>query len=166
MKTEIKKLHRDVLLEWGYDKTNLILEPYRIIKNSKDLINSYEAFESTITNNSEDNQFFVLDATLGKYAKVDTSSTAKGKKYNFLSFSDYIYPTPTRHDRARIYFPANYNFGEYQGIYLRIYTYDYQNKKFFDLSNFFFDVNNDSTSSLLTSSISPLLSVLIFDRIF
>jgi hypothetical protein len=157
MKTEIKKLHRDVLLEWGYDKTNLILEPYRIIKNSKDLINSYEAFESTITNNSEVNQLFVLDATLGKYAKVDTSSTDKGKKYNFLSFSDYIYPTPTRHDRCRIYFPANYNFGEYQGIYLRIYTYDYQNKKFFDLSNFFFDVDDDSTSNLLTSSISPLL---------
>ena len=157
MKTEIKKLHRDVLLEWGYDKNNLILEPYRILKNSKDLINSYEAFESTITNNSESSQLFVVDATLGKYAKVDTSSTDKGKKYNFLSYSDYIYPTPTRHDRARIYFPANYNFGEYQGIYLRIYTYDYQNKKFFDLSNFFFDVNDDSTSSLLSSSVSPLL---------
>jgi len=157
MKTEIKKLHRDVLLEWGYDKNNLILEPYRILKNSKDLINSYEAFESTITNNSESSQLFVVDATLGKYAKVDTSSTDKGKKYNFLSYSDYIYPTPTRHDRARIYFPANYNFGEYQGIYLRIYTYDYQNKKFFDLSNFFFDVNDDSTSSLLNSSVSPLL---------
>jgi hypothetical protein len=157
MKTEIKKLHRDVLLEWGYDKKNLILEPYRIIKNSKDLINSYEAFESTITNNSESNQLFVLDATLGKYAKVDTTSTSKGKKYNFLSYSDYVFPGAIRHDRARIYFPANYNFGEYQGIYLRIYTYDYRNKKFFDLSNFFFDVNDDSTSNLLTSSISPLL---------
>jgi len=101
MKTEIKKLHRDVLLEWGYDKNNLILEPYRILKNSKDLINSYEAFESTITNNSESSQLFVVDATLGKYAKVDTSSTDKGKKYNFLSYSDYIYPTPTRHDRSK-----------------------------------------------------------------
>jgi hypothetical protein len=157
MKTEIKKLHRDVLLEWGYDKSNLILEPYRIIKNSKDLINSYEAFESTITNNSQENQLFVLDATLGKYAKVDTSSTTKGKKYNFLSYFDYVPSAAVRHDRARIYFPANYNFGEYQGIYLRIYTYDYQNKKFFDLSNFFFDVTDTSTSNLLSSAVSPLL---------
>ena len=157
MKTEIKKLHRDVLLEWGYDKSNLILEPYRVIKNSKGLINSYEAFESTITNNSQENQLFVLDATLGKYAKVDTSSTTKGKKYNFLSYFDYVPSAAVRHDRARIYFPANYNFGEYQGIYLRIYTYDYQNKKFFDLSNFFFDATDTSTSNLLSSAVSPLL---------
>ena len=36
MKSEFKKLNKDVLLEWTYDSTNLIIEPYKVLKNSKD----------------------------------------------------------------------------------------------------------------------------------
>jgi len=150
MKSEFKKLHRDILLEWSYDSTNVILEPYKILKNSKDLINSYMASDSSITNNIQDYQLFSIDSSMNKYAKIDTN------KYNFLSVNQYVSPA-VRHDRLKIYFPTNYIFGEYQGIYLRLYTYNYRNNKFFEISNFFFDATDSTTSNLLQTFVSPLL---------
>lgn len=151
MKSEIKKLNRDVLLEWIYDDTNLIIEPYKILKNSKDQSTSYIAFDSSITNNIQENQLFNIDLTLNKYSKIDTS------KYSFLSINQYVSPTPVRHDKVKFYFPNNYTFGEYQGFYVSIYTYNYRNNSFFEISNFFFDVNDSSTSNLLGKNIVPLL---------
>ena len=151
MKSEFKKLDRDVLLEWTYDPTNIILEPYKVLKNSKDLINSYMSSDSSITNNTEDYQLFSIDSSMNKYAKIDTN------KYNFLSVNQYTSPVPVRHDKLKIYFPTNYIFGEYQGIYLRLYTYNYRNNKFFEISNFFFDATDSTTSGLLKTYVSPLL---------
>lgn len=149
MKSEFKKLNRDVLLEWTYDPTNVILEPFKIMKNSKDFINSYIATDSTITRNSLDNQLFTIDASTNKYTLVDTS------KYNFLNVTDYVSPIAVRHDRLKIYFPANYNFGEYQGIYLRLYTYDFRNQKFCEISNYFYDATDTNRNDLIKGA-SPL----------
>lgn len=150
MKSEFKKLHRDVLLEWDYDNTNVILEPYKVLKNSKDLINSYMSSDSSITNNIQDYQLFSIDSSMNKYAKIDTN------KYNFLSVNQYV-SSAVRHDRLKIHFPTNYIFGEYQGIYIRLYTYNYRNNKFFEISNFFFDATDSTTSNLLQTFSSPLL---------
>ena len=73
MKSEFKKLDRDVLLEWTYDPTNIILEPYKVLKNSKDLINSYMSSDSSITSNTQDYQLFSIDSSMNKYAKIDTN---------------------------------------------------------------------------------------------
>jgi hypothetical protein len=151
MKSEFKKLDRDVLLEWNYDSSNLILEPYKILSNSKDLINSYMSSDSSITNNTQDYQLFSIDSSINKYAKVDIN------KYNFLSVNQYVSPVSIRHDKLKIYFPSNYIFGEYQGIYLRLYTYNYRNNKFFDISNFFFDATDSTSSNILQTFTSPLL---------
>ena len=151
MKSEFKKLHRDVLLEWIYDSSNVILEPYKILSNSKDLMNSYMASDVSITNNIENYQLFTIDASANKYAKVDTS------KYSFLSTKELVSPEAVRHDKLKIYFPANYTFDQYQGIYLRLYTYDYRNNRFFEISNFFFDVTDSSSSKLLNTFVSPIL---------
>ena len=151
MKSEFKKLHRDVLLEWIYDSSNVILEPYKILSNSKDLMNSYMASDVSITNNIENYQLFTIDAAANKYAKVDTS------KYSFLSTKELVSPEAVRHDKLKIYFPANYTFEQYQGIYLRLYTYDYRNNRFFEISNFFFDATDSSSSKLLNTFVSPIL---------
>lgn len=157
MKSEFKKLDKDVLLEWTYDSTNLIIEPYKILKNSKDLTNSYIAFDSSITNNTPSNQLFTIDASANKFAVVDTS------KYSFLSINSYSPSGPIRHDKLKIYFPLNWTFEQYQGIYIRLYTYDFRNSKFFEISNFFFDATDSNTSNLL-KNVSP--SVLYQDRIW
>jgi hypothetical protein len=158
MKSEFKKLHRDVLLEWIYDPTNVILEPFKIMKNSKDFINSYIATDSTITNNSISNQLFTVDASNNKYTLVDTS------KYNFLNVTEYVSPIAVRHDRLKIYFPTNYNFGEYQGIYLRLYTYDFRNKKFCELSNYFYDATDTNRTDLIKGASPVLYQEKVWDR--
>lgn len=150
MRSEFKRLNKNVLLEWVYDSSNYILEPYKIVKNSRDLINSYVGADTTITNNSQDNQLVVIDEPLNKYGKLDTS------KYNFLSVTGYSPSEPILHDRLKIYFPANYTFEEYQGIYLRLYTYDYRNKKFYEISNFYYNAN-DTSKPILNTYVSPLL---------
>ena len=151
MISEFKKLNKDVLLEWIYDSNNIILEPYKVLFNSKDSITSYIATDSTITKNSQNNQLFRIDAPANKYAKIDTS------RYNFLKVNEYVSPVGIQHDTVKIYFPSNWNFGEYQGIYIKLYTYDYRNRQFFELSNFFFDFNDTQTSNLLTTFAQPLL---------
>lgn len=151
MISEFKKLNKDVLLEWIYDSNNIILEPYKVLFNSKDSITSYIATDSTITKNSQNNQLFRIDAAANKYAKIDTG------RYNFLRISEHVSPVGIQHDTLKIHFPSNWNFGEYQGIYIKLYTYDYRNRQFFELSNFFFDFNDTQTLSLLTTFSQPLL---------
>jgi hypothetical protein len=105
MISEFKKLNRDVLLEWVYDSNNTILETYKVLYNSRDLITSYLATESSITNNNQNNQLFRIDAAANKYAKIDTS------RYNFLNVNEYVSPVGIQHDIVKIYFPSNWNFG-------------------------------------------------------
>jgi len=151
MNSEFKQIHRDILLEWVYDSKNLILEPYKILTNSKDLINSYISYDSTITNNNQDNSLVLIDAPSNKFGKVDTS------RYTFLSIKEYVSPTAIQHDRVKIYLPVNYKFGEYQGFYLRLYTYDFFNKKLFEISNLFIDVNDLNQLQLIKTLSNPIL---------
>ena len=151
MNSEFKQIHRDILLEWVYDSKNLILEPYKILTNSKDLMSSYLAFDSTITNNSQDNSLVIVDSPANKFAKIDTS------RYTFLSIKEYVSPSAIQHDRVKIYLPVNYKFGEYQGFYLRLYTYDFFNKKLFEISNFFLDVNDLNQLGLIKTLSNPIL---------
>lgn len=151
MKSSIfKKVNRDVLMEWVYDDSNFIIEPYKILSNSKTQIKSYVAGDTSITRNTEDNQLIQIDPVLNKYAKVNLS------QYTYLSSQNYV-SGGIRHDKVKIYIPANFSFGEYQGFYFRAYTYDYRNKKFYDLSNFFYDYTDEIKQGTLSLFTPPLL---------
>lgn len=149
--TQYQKLNRDVLIEWTYDDNNIIQEPYKIVNNQRDLIKSYVASDSTTTKNNFANQLFRADFITNRYTKMNTD------EYPFLTSEEYVDPEPVIHDKIRIYFPSNWIFGEYQGLYLRLYTYDSTNKKYCDLSNFFFDVTDSNTATYLKSDIIPAL---------
>lgn len=149
--TQYQKINRDVLIEWTYDDNNIIQEPYKIVNNQRDLIKSYVSSDSTTTKNNLTNQLFRADLITNRYTKMNTD------EYSFLTTEEYVDPEPVIHDKIRIYFPTNWIFGEYQGFYLRLYTYDSTNKKYCDLSNFFFDVNDVNTSLYLKSDIVPAL---------
>jgi len=150
MRSEFKRLNKNVLLEWIYDNSNYILEPFKVVKNSRDLITSYVAGDTTITNNNQDNQLVIVDENANKFGKLDSS------KYNFLQVLNYVPSGAVLHDRIKIYFPANYTFEEYQGIQIRLYTYDYRNKKFYDISNFYYD-RNETDKNVLRPFTTPLL---------
>jgi hypothetical protein len=132
------KLDKNVLLEWIYDTSNIIQENYQVVSNLNTGIRSY--ISQTQLNNYNNN-LFIIDPIIKKYAKLDTD------KYNFLKVESYS-SSLVQYDKIRIHFPTNFNFydNDYKGLYFRIFTYDYNNVNQYDFSNYFYDdtiVNND-----------------------
>ena len=145
------KAHKDILLEYIYDDNNNIGETYRVLYNIKDNSTSYVAGSASSTGNTSDNQLFKIDGVTNNYGLLNSDN------YNFLQFKDYASGFPLRHDIIKIHLPINYTFGENIGCYIRVYTFDYNNKKTYDFCNFFFDVTNVDQTNLLNYTSPPLL---------
>lgn len=121
-------IDQNVLLEWEYDSQN-ITENYSVLT---DLINNTRSFMSTTNINNINHSLFPVDVVLKKYSKPNF------EKFNFLKLQEYSTP-PFLYDKITLYFPSNYNFDVYYGFYLKIHALDYINKKYYSLSNFYFD---------------------------
>lgn len=145
------KVNANVLLEYIYDDGNLIGEPYEVLINIKDGTYGYMASPTSISNNRQSNQLFVIDSVSNKYGLVNPTT------YSFLQTNNYSSGFPIQNDTIRLHFPINYTFGEYIGFYISVYTFDNANKITYDLSNFFFDITNTSTTGILQYSAPPLL---------
>lgn len=145
------KVDKNVLLEWVYDNNNLISEPYNILVNSKDRKNSYLAYQSSTTNNSQSNQLFNIDPIQNKWGKLNIDY------YNFLQLKNYSSSNPIQHDKLIFHVPVNWTFDEYYGFYVKIYTYDSSKNKKYELSNFYFDITDISQENLLNYSSPQLL---------
>lgn len=151
-----KKVHRDILLEWVYDDNNNITEPFSVLTNNRERTKSYMG--SNLTNNGIDYQLFPLNKVEGKYAKVDATA------YNFLSQTDYSSQGPLRHDQLNIRMPNNYDFEEYRGFYLRVYAYDFNTRKTYDISNFFFNKDDEDQYDDMLDTVAP--PILYEDRLW
>ena len=147
MASQFKKLNKDILLEWNYDDNNTIFEDYQILTNQKDSSLTYIGSDPSF--NTLGNQLFLVDPVQNKWSKIDVT------KYSFLKLN-ISGTSEVVNDEIKIHLPVNYDFNEYRGFLISIYTYDYDNKKFCYLSNFFFD-KFDSPSSLRTTIAPPLL---------
>ena len=145
------KINKDVIIEYIYDDANLIGDLYKILVNIKDNTNSYVAGDSSVTINTQPNQLFKIDGVTNKYGIVDTVD------YGFLQFKDFASGIPVRHDTIKIHLPVNYTFGEYIGCYVRVYTYDYNNRITYDISNFYYDITDTSKTDILDYTTPPLL---------
>lgn len=146
MATENKFLRLDpnVLLEWVYNDENLKQENYKILHNYNTGIRTYM---SELDLNNSDNTMFPVDTVIRKYAQIDTN------KYNFLKVENYAGSDITRYDTVRIHLPSNFSFydDDYKGFYLRIFSYDKDNKNQFELASYFYDdtlSNSDSQINL------------------
>lgn len=144
------KLDKNILVEYIYDDSNLISTPYQLLINTKDNISSYVS-GSDGTMNSNRNQLIPIDKIIGKYGKLSDIG-----EYPFLQEKDYGNTMPLRHDTINIHLPTNYNFGEYLGMYLRVYTHDITNDTRVDLSNFYFDITDIDSLSDLQFNAPPL----------
>ena len=142
------KLNKNILLEYIYDDNNNIGNPYRILLNNKSNQNNYSyiAGSASLTNNTLENQLFKIDSVNNTFGLVNTSN------YSFLQLKDYSEGFPTRHDTIKIHLPVNYTFGEYIGFYIRVFTFDYNNKKTYELSNYYFDITNVDQNYLISLS--------------
>jgi hypothetical protein len=145
------KASADILLEYIYDDGNNISDSYELLINLKNNNYSYIAASSSTTNNTLSNQLFPIDTVTNNYGLVNTTN------YSFLQVSDYPSGLPVRHDTIKIHLPINYTFGQYIGCYIKVYAFDVNNKKTYDLSNFYFDQTNLNQSYLLNYSSPALL---------
>lgn len=145
------KLEKNILLEYIYNDSNLISEPYNIVVNSKYKSNSYIAADSSITNNTQNNQLFKIDTISSRYGKLDTDN------YSFLQIKNYSSGNPIQHDTVKVHIPISYLFGEHLGFYMRVYAYDSLNSVTYDLSNFYFDMTDNNQTNLLNFTSPPLL---------
>ena len=145
------KLNKDVLLEYVYNDGNLISEPYNILFNSKDRKQSYVGFDSSITNNTLNNQLFKIDSIQGVWGKTNPST------YSFLEVKNFGLSEPIKHDTIKIHVPINWTFGEYLGFHIRVYGFDTLNQVEIELSNFYFDMSDVNQQYLLNFTSPPLL---------
>ena len=141
----------NILMEYIYDDSNLISEPYEILVNIKDNSKSFISTDSSITANTSANQLFQIDPVNRKYGKVDTTN------YTFLQIKDYASGFPLRYDTIIIHLPINYSFGENIGMYLRAYSFDFNTQKTYDLTNFYFDISDTNTQDILQYTNPPIL---------
>lgn len=145
------KVNKDVILEYIYDDGNMIGDLYKILVNIKDNTYGYIADDGSITINTQTNQLFKIDGVSNKYGKVNTTD------YAFLQLKDFASGIPIRHDTLKLHLPINYTFGEYIGCYIRVYTFDYQNRTTYDITNFYYDISDTTKSDILNYSTPPLL---------
>jgi hypothetical protein len=144
------KVDRDILLEYIYDDNNLIGEPYKLLVDIQKDEWTYLSGDSSATKNTRVNQIFQIDSVTNKYGLADTT------QYNFLQIKDYAGGFPVKYDTIKLHLPTNYTFGEHIGCHIEVYTYDYDNKKKYYLSKFFYDFTDPNTMNLLDFSTPPL----------
>lgn len=147
------KVDTNVLLEYIYDDNNLISEPYKVLVNTETNVPelSFISGDTSPTINTQGNQLFEIDPIASRYGRVDET------QYNFLQLKDFASGLPVRYDRIKVHLPTNYVFDEYFGFQIRVYTFDYDNRKTHDLTNFFFDISDSNQFSLMGFSSPPLL---------
>jgi hypothetical protein len=109
------------------------------------------ASETSGTGNTQINQLYRIDAITGRYGKVNPDY------YTFLQVKNYSSAPPIRHDVLKFHLPINWTFGEYLGFYIKVYTYDSNNQKTYELSNFYFDMTDVSQQYLMNFTSPPLL---------
>lgn len=145
------KVDRNILVEYIYNDQNLIGESYKVLINSENDKMSFMSGDTSATNNSQNNSLFPLDPIDNRWGKVDSNN------YNFLQTKDYSGGLPIRYDTIKIHFPINYTFGEFIGFNLKVYTLDFNNRNFYELSNYFFDATDTSRMNQLDFSTPELL---------
>ena len=145
------KVDKNILIEYIYNDSNLITEPYSILVNSKYKTLSYVAGENTVTSNDISNQLFKIDTISGRYGKSNDSN------YSFLQTRNYSASNPILFDSILIHLPISWTFGEYLGFYIKVYTFDSSNMIKYDISNFYFDMTNIDQQNLLNFTSPPLL---------
>ena len=152
------QLDPNVLLEWIYDDQNYISEDYRIIIDTLHQTRAFSNAETTgntpsQTNNTSIQQLFLLDATSNKYGIVNPN--VQTNAYLFLQFQNYSGSAPSRYDRVRLHFPANYTFADYLGIQLGISLYDNAQTTLYPISNYFYDKSDPTRFLEIAPSGTP-----------
>ena len=155
----------NTLLEYIYDDSNLIGEPYNILYNAQTGFKCFVSTDELVppikgykqTNNDSYNQLFPVSQSL--YSRLPTigSNTISGD-YPFLQLKNFATSIPIRYDKIRIHIPVNYTFGDMKGFHIRAYTFDFFNDKLIELTNYHFNITDVDQNYKLEYS-TPMLYI-------
>jgi len=160
----------NILIEYIYDESNLIGEPYNILYNINNGLKSFVSADEIRppirgfkkTNNDAYNQLYLIDNISNVYAKLPISNSASNKldsdNFSFLQFRNFATSIPVRYDTIKVHIPINWTFGDYKGFYLRVFTYNFNNTEIVELSNFYFNITDIEQNYKLEYS-SPILLI-------
>ena len=142
----------NILIEYIYDDSNLIGEPYNILYNTKNNIKCFISGDEIRptprgykqTNNDLYNQLYRIDNIQGRYGKIPVGSLPNSvdESQSFLQLRNFATSIPIRYDIIKVHIPIDYTFGDYKGFHLRVFTYDFDNIRVVELSNFFFNITD------------------------
>lgn len=127
-------VHPNILIEYIFEDSPSLLREYKILTNIKE---NTKSFISDTGNNTIDNTLFSIDPILNKFSVVNTEN------FNFLKIQDYS--TTIKYDKIKIYFSGGFNFYDYLGFHMNIYTQGYNNNTKYSLSNFYY-LKSDTNS--------------------
>lgn len=145
------KVDKDIIIEYIYDNQNFLLEGYSILNNLKDNYNQFYSADLSATKNSLSNQIFRLDPVKNIWTKINY------EKYGFLGERNYGASVPIRFDSIKIHIPVNYTFGGNFGFHLKVYTFNITGRIPYILSNFYYDITDQTQQNYLQFSSPPLL---------
>ena len=145
------KTNKDILIEYVYDDGNLLGDAYKILVNSKDKTNTFISGDTSLTRNTQENSVFLIDAVTNKWGLSNTTN------YSFLKTKDFGESFPTKYDTIKVHTPFNYNFGEYLGFVIDVWTFDSINVKKYSLAKFYYDNTDINKQYLLNYNTPPLL---------
>lgn len=135
-------IHPNILIEYIFEDSPSLLREYKVLTNIKE---NTKSFISDNGNNSTDNSLFSIDPVLNKFSIVDTEN------FNFLKIQDYS--TTIKYDKIKIYFSGGFNFYDYLGFYINIYTQGYNNNTKYSLSNFYYLKSNTNSINIFDLNI-------------
>ena len=155
----------NTLLEYIYDDSNLIGEPYNILYNAQTGFKCFVSTDELVppikgykqTNNDAYNQLYPIGQSV--YSRLPSIGSNKiSGDYPSLQLKNFATSIPIRYDKIRIHIPINYTFGEMKGFYLRVYAFDFNNDKIIELTNYHFNITDVEQNYKLEYS-SPILYV-------
>ena len=155
----------NTLLEYIYDDSNLIGEPYNILYNIQTGFKCFVSTDELVppikgykqTNNDAYNQLYPIGQSV--YSRLPSiGSNRISGDYPSLQLKNFATSIPIRYDKIRIHLPVNYTFGDMKGFYLRVYTFDFNNNKIIELTNYHFNITDVEQNYKLEYS-TPMLYV-------
>jgi hypothetical protein len=154
-------IDKNVLLEYIYDDDNLISEAYNILYNTKTNIPSFTSYYDSEMNNDLSSNAYNIDPINDRWGPIILDSSVPDKiddSLGSLQVRNFPSSVPIRYDSIKVHIPIDWTFGDYKGFYIRVYTYDFNNDKEVEFSNYYFDISSVDQSYQMGFS-SPILMI-------